>query len=136
MKRDSSFFEVVVEGFAALSEKNAISIFCRNSETLKTMQKDSLAVGASSRNQNFIQAIKEANTFSDMLPLIDNFHPSREKESVAIQAVIKTVLFFGSYVNSDIDFIYHLPALKKEIINYAVEHGYEINYQRDNSYTV
>ncbi|WP_131782388.1 hypothetical protein [Legionella gresilensis] len=134
--KESGFFAAVTEGFAALSEKNAIKAFCNNSKTFKTMQKDSLSSGDSRRNQAFIKAIREADTFSDMLPLIDNFHPSIEKESMAMQAVIKTVMFFGGYVNSDIDFMYHLSTLRKEIINYAVENGYAINYHQDSSCTV
>ncbi|STX52371.1 Uncharacterised protein [Legionella busanensis] len=134
-KRKGGFFDAVTEGFAAVSEKIAIKMFCNKSETFKTMQKDALS-GASSRSQEFIKAIREANTFSDMLLLIDNFHPSIEKESMAMQAVIKTVMFFGSYVNSDIDFMYQLPALRKEVINYAVDNGYAMNYDRDNSFMV
>ncbi|MCW8400628.1 hypothetical protein OQJ26_17755 [Legionella sp. PATHC038] len=82
------------------------------------MQKDSFS-GDYKRKQEFIQAIKEAKAFSNMLPIIDKFNPGMEKESMAIKALFKSVVFFGSYVNSDADFVYHLPTLKSEIINYA-----------------
>jgi|SRR5580704_5450268 hypothetical protein len=132
-KRENSLFATVVEGFSVLSEKTAIKTFCSNSETFKTMQKNSFSGGAK-RKQELIQAIKGANTFSDMLSLIDNFNPGLEKESMAIKALYKTVVFFGSYVNTDADFVYHLPTLKNEIINYAVDHGYELNYRQDASH--
>ncbi|WP_131795044.1 hypothetical protein [Fluoribacter gormanii] len=132
-KREGGLFAAVAEGFSVLSEKNAIKTFCSNSETFKTMQKDSFS-GDSKRKQELIQAIKGANTFSDMLPLIDKFNPGMEKESMATKVLFKTVVFFGSYVNTDADFVYHLPTLKNEIINYAVEHGYELNYRKDSSH--
>lgn len=134
-KKEGGFFAVVAEGVSVLSELNAIRTFCNNSETFKTMQKDSFS-GDSKRKQEFIQAIKEAKTFSNMLPIIGKFNPGMEKESMAIKALFKTVVFFGSYVNSDADFVYHLPTLKNEIINYAVEHGYDLKYHQETSYSM
>lgn len=43
-------------------------------------------------------------------------------------------MFFGSYINHDASFQYNLPVLKEEIINYAVEHDYELNYRQQSSY--
>ncbi|WP_454780327.1 hypothetical protein [Legionella sp. WA2022007384] len=134
-KKDVGFFAAVVEGVTVLSELNAIRVFCNNSETFKTMQKDSFS-GDSQRKQEFIKSIKEAHTFSDMLPIIDKFNPGMENESMAVKALFKTVVFFGSYVNSDADFVYHLPTLKNEIINYAVENGYDLKYQQDTSHGI
>ena len=129
---EKGFFAAVTEGYSMLSEINAVRTFCNNSETFKIMQKD--FSGDYQRKQAFILAMKEANTFSEMLRLIDELTPSVRNSSRVNKLLFKTVVFFGSYVNSDADFMYRLPLLKKEIINYAIDHGYQLDYQPDTSY--
>ena len=100
------------------------------------MQKN--AISGNANHKELIKAIKDANKFSEILSLIDKFHDrhlSTEKAPTATKIAFKAVVFFGSYFHADANFIYSLPTLKNEIVNYAVEQGYELLPQPDSSYS-
>jgi hypothetical protein len=118
--------EKTLNNSTQLPELLAIEQFLLHSENYKAMQKLCLK-NTSKEYQDLTDQIKIAATFSEMLSCIDKKVPDLPKEP-AYQMVSQTFAFFLSYTDSNASFVYSLTELRNEIIEYAVENHYKMEF--------
>lgn len=110
----------------SFSEKTAIDSFLRDSKTFKTLKVDALNgthSGFLKQKQELIQRLTDANTFAEMLELIDNFDPVKT-ENIIVKTFFMAATQIGRYVSYDAEFQCCLPSLRDELIKFAVDNGF------------
>lgn len=107
-----------------ISEKDAIAGFYKKSENFKSMVK--LCYNDVSQEfKSFIADIKKAETFSKVLASIDAIAPDLQKDPTT-QKMNTALNFFISFGSSDASFVYYLSYFREEVINFAVDNGFEM----------
>lgn len=122
-----STYEERYQRYNEMHEKEVVKLFLSNSLLFKRL-KSYAGKSASSYKNELIKPIEQAETFTRLLELTDQFsekfYPA--KEAPLSKTCYSAVLYLGSFVSSECALLKSLPKFREEISACATRHYFSL----------
>ena len=122
-----SLLSDLFNGYNAIKEYQAVEKYKEQSDIYKKAMVAVHATGVHPSGIEQMNNLNKATSFANMIEIAKEMDP--DGQPPIVQALAKTIAYFGARINAEANFRYYAFQLRKDILTYAVEKGFYNNLE-------